>query len=139
MLVELGVVEQRFQAVLEVLGGASVTNVARRYGVARQPVHRWLRRYAESGVSGLVDESSRPHTCPHQMPARTEARVVEMRWAHPGWGPRTRNGTSSKTLLTDHGEVPVAMPRDRDGSFDPKIVEKGQTHFDGFDDKIILM
>ena len=33
-----------------------------------------------------------------------------------------RNGTTSKTLLTDHGEVPVAMPRDRNGSFDPKIV-----------------
>ena len=48
-----------------------------------------------------------------------------------------RNGTTSKTLLTDHGEVPVAMPRDSNGSFDPKIVEKGQTHFDGFDDKII--
>lgn len=51
----------------------------------------------------------------------------------------SRNGTSSKTLLTDHGEVPVDMPRDRDGSFEPRIVEKGQTHFDGFDDKIISM
>ncbi len=49
MLVELGVVEQRFQAVLEVLGGAQVTDVARRYGVARQTVHRWLRRYADVG------------------------------------------------------------------------------------------
>ena len=45
VLVELGVVEQRFQAVLEVLGGASVTDVARRYGVVRQTVHRWLRKY----------------------------------------------------------------------------------------------
>jgi hypothetical protein len=42
VLVELGVVEQRFQAVLEVLGGAAVTDVARRYGVARQTVHRWF-------------------------------------------------------------------------------------------------
>ena len=39
VLVELGVVEQRYQAVLEVLAGASVTEVARRYGVARQTVH----------------------------------------------------------------------------------------------------
>jgi transposase-like protein len=37
----------------------------------------------------------------------------------------SRNGTSSKTLLTDHGEVSVAMPRDRDRSFEPRIVEKG--------------
>ena len=89
MLVELGVVEQRFQAVLEVLGGAAVTDVARRYGVARQTVHRWLLRYAAAGVSGLVDRSSKPHSCPHQMPPRVEARLVEMRWAHPSWGPRT--------------------------------------------------
>jgi len=89
VLVELGVVEQRFRAVLEVLGGAPVTDVARRYGVARQTVHRWLRCYAQSGVQGLVDGSSKPHSCPHQMPARVEVRVVEMRWAHPGWGPRT--------------------------------------------------
>lgn len=51
----------------------------------------------------------------------------------------SRNGTSAKTLLTDHGEVPVDMPRDRNGTFEPRIVEKGQTHFDGFDDKIISM
>ena len=57
-----------------------------------------------------------------------------------GWGSgNSRNGTTSKTLLTDHGAVPVAMPRDRNGSFQPQIVTKGQTHFDGFDDKIISM
>ncbi len=89
MLVELGVVEQRFAAVLEVLGGASVTDVARRYGVVRQTVHRWLRRYAELGVAGLADRSSKPLSCPHQMPAWVEARVVELRHGHPGWGPRT--------------------------------------------------
>ena len=51
----------------------------------------------------------------------------------------SRNGTTPKTLLTEHGEVPVEMPRDRNSSFEPKIVEKGQTHWDGFDDKIISM
>ena len=48
MLAELGLVEQRLRAVLEVLNdNATVTDVARRYGVARQTVHRWLRRYAQ--------------------------------------------------------------------------------------------
>ena len=42
MLVELGVVEQRYRAVLEVFDGAPVTEVARRYGVARQTLHGWL-------------------------------------------------------------------------------------------------
>ena len=74
MLVELGVVEQRYRAVLEVLDeGASVTDVARRYGVARQTVHGWLRRYAnDGGLGGLADLSSRPDSCPHQMPAAIE-------------------------------------------------------------------
>ena len=48
MLVKLGVVEQRYRAVLEVLEeGTPVTEVARRYGVARQTVHEWLARYAQ--------------------------------------------------------------------------------------------
>jgi transposase len=90
MLVELGLVEQRYQAVVEVLNdGATVTDVARRYGVARQTVHDWLRKYAAQGLRGLADRSSRPLSCPHQMPAEVEARIVEMRRAHPGWGPRT--------------------------------------------------
>src|SRR4051812_27803785 len=88
VLVELGVVEQRYQAVREVLDGASVTEVARRYGVVRQTVHEWLRRYAaDGGLSGLADRSSRPLSCPHQMPAMVEARIVAVRIAHPAWGP----------------------------------------------------
>jgi transposase len=89
VLVELGVVEQRYRAVLEVLDeGASVTDVARRYGIARQTVHEWLRRYANhGGLGGLVDKSSRPETCPHQMPPQVEARVLWIRRAHPAWGP----------------------------------------------------
>ena len=83
-------VEQRYQAVLEVLNdGATVTDVARRYGVARQTVHEWLRRYAAEGLAGLADRSSRPLSCPHQMAPVVEARIVELRRAHPGWGPRT--------------------------------------------------
>ena len=55
VLVELGVVEQRYRAVLEVLEeGAAVTEVARRYGVARQTVHEWLARYASGGAGGSL-------------------------------------------------------------------------------------
>jgi transposase len=89
MLVELGVVEQRTKAVYEVLEGATVTDVALRYGVARQTVHEWLHKFATKGFSGLVDRSSRPTSCPHQMPAEIEAAVVEMRRSHPGYGPLT--------------------------------------------------
>ena len=84
MLVELRVAEQRLRAVWEVLDGASVTEVARRFGVSRQSVHVWLRRYAAD--QGLGDRSSRPYGCPHQMSPVTEARIVEIRRAHPAWG-----------------------------------------------------
>lgn len=89
MLVELGLVEQRYQAVLEVLNGVPVTEVARRYGVTRQTVHLWLRRYGGEGLQGLVDRSSKPLSCPHQTPAEIELRITELRRAHPSWGPRT--------------------------------------------------
>jgi transposase InsO family protein len=88
VLVELGLVEQRYRAVLDVLEGASVVDVARRNGVTRQTVHEWLRRYAgDGGLGALADRSSRPGSCPHQMPPEVEARVVAMRRAHPAWGP----------------------------------------------------
>ncbi len=90
VLVELGLVEQRYAAVNEVLrDGVAVTEVAKRYGVSRQTVHVWLRRYADDGLPGLVDQSSKPLSCPHQMPAEVEALIVELRRVNPGWGPRT--------------------------------------------------
>lgn len=51
----------------------------------------------------------------------------------------SRNGTSSKTLLTEAGAVDLAVPRDRAGSFEPKIVRKGQSRLDGFNDRIIAL
>ena len=85
VLLGLGVVEQRYRAVLEVVNqGVSVSEVARRFGVTRQSVHRWLRRYAAEGLGGWVDGSARPVSCPHQIAAEVEARIVELRRERPG-------------------------------------------------------
>jgi transposase InsO family protein len=90
MLVELNVVELRYQAVLEVLrDGATVTDVAKRNGVTRQTVHAWLRKYAAKGLAGLADGSAKPLSCPHQMTPEIEARIVALRRANEGWGPRS--------------------------------------------------
>jgi len=51
----------------------------------------------------------------------------------------SRNGVSAKTVLTDDGEVQIEVPRDRAGTFEPQLIGKGQTRFDGFDDKIISL
>src|SRR6476659_2421899 len=51
----------------------------------------------------------------------------------PGGSGNTRNGSTSKTLITEQGPVRIETPRDRKGSFEPRIVRKGQRRFEGFD------
>ncbi|MFC6538398.1 IS481 family transposase [Nonomuraea salmonea] len=85
----MSVVEQRYHAVIEVLSGAKVTDVAGRYGVSRQSVHAWVRRYQDGGLAGLADRSHAPKAHPMQTPAAIEALICELRRAHPRWGPRT--------------------------------------------------
>jgi transposase len=88
MLVELSVMEQRYRPVMEVISGAPVSEVARRYGVSRQAVHGWLGRYERDGLAGLADHSHRPRCQPRQLDAEIEALVCQLRGAHPRWGPR---------------------------------------------------
>jgi len=57
----------------------------------------------------------------------------------PGGAGNTRNGSTPKRLITDQGEVQINTPRDRDGSFEPRIVRKRQRRFEGFDDKILAL
>ena len=50
-----------------------------------------------------------------------------------------RNGKSRKTLKGEFGELPIEIPRDREGSFEPRLIPKHQTRWTGFDDKIISL
>ena len=51
----------------------------------------------------------------------------------------SRNGTSAKTIKGTFGTMPIEVPRDRNGTFEPQIIEKHQTRFTGFDDNIISL
>ena len=51
----------------------------------------------------------------------------------------SRNGATGKTVLTDVGAVDLAVPRDRNGTFEPQIVRKGQTRLEGFNERIIAL
>ena len=51
----------------------------------------------------------------------------------------SRNGTTPKTLRGKRGQVQIDVPRDRTGEFEPQLVKKNQTRFDGLDDKIISL
>ena len=50
-----------------------------------------------------------------------------------------RNGTSSKTVLTDAGAVPVSVPRDRNGEFEPRLIPKHQRRLNGFNDIVVSL
>jgi len=50
-----------------------------------------------------------------------------------------RNGTSGKTVLTDDGPLAIAVPRDRSGTFEPRLIAKHERRFAGFDDKILAL
>src|SRR3954471_20768722 len=123
VLVELTMTEQRYRAVLEVQGRVPVTEVAERFGVSRQAVHRWVRWYRDEG---LVDRSHRPHAHPAQTSPEVEAAICELRRNHPRWGQRRiefelgRNGcpgpipsvSTIYRVLVRHGLV-EARPRRR--------------------------
>lgn len=51
----------------------------------------------------------------------------------------TRNGKSKKTLKGEFGELPIEIPRDRHGTFEPQLIPKHQTRWTGFDDKILSL
>ena len=50
-----------------------------------------------------------------------------------------RNGYSSKTIKGNFGEVDIVTPRDRNGSFEPQLIKKGQTRFTDFDEQILAL
>lgn len=51
----------------------------------------------------------------------------------------SRNGASAKLIKGEFGQAEIAIPRDRAGTFEPQLIQKGQTRFEGFDDKILSM
>ena len=51
----------------------------------------------------------------------------------------SRNGYSKKSIQSDHGTHEISVPRDRDGTFEPELITKGQRRFTGFDDKIVAL
>lgn len=75
-------VEQRYRAVLEVLSGIPVTEVAERYGVARRTVHRKMARYRVGGVGGLATRSRASKDHPRRIAADVEAVICDLRWSH---------------------------------------------------------
>jgi transposase-like protein len=102
MLVELSVMEQRYHAVMEVISGTPVTEVAGRYGVSRQAVHGWLGRYERDGLAGLADHSHRPARQPRQLDAEIVPLTLAAALALTGTSPGTSNRTRTLETVKHH-------------------------------------
>ena len=63
-----------------------VADLARRYGISRKTAYKWIDRYDVGGPAGLVDQSRRPASCPHETPPSVIAALLEVRRHHPTWG-----------------------------------------------------
>lgn len=68
--------------------GANVSELCRRFGIARKTGYKWLKRWREQGESGLEDRSRRPTNSPARTDVRLERQVIALRKKHPAWGGR---------------------------------------------------
>jgi transposase InsO family protein len=101
---ECDVVSLREEAVLLARGPeANVSEVARRFGVSRKTLYKWLGRYDAADRSSLSDRSRRPKRCPRQSDAAVEAQVLAVRDRHPAWA-----GRKIARVLHNEGHRPPA-------------------------------
>jgi len=91
------------------------------------------------GPGGLLGELTRRLVERAMAAELTEHLGYEPHHEPPGGAGNSRNGATPKTLLTDHGPVAIRTPRDRNGTFEPQIVPKGQRRVEGLDDKIVAL
>ena len=92
-----------------------------------------------TGPDGLINQL-RKRLIERAAGAELEQHLGYPTRAEPPEGqPNRRNGTSQKTLRTVDGPVRVELPRDRDASFEPRIVPKHTRSFDGFDEQILAL
>ena len=66
----------------------SVSELCREFGVSRPTGYRWINRYKENGPEGLLNLSSKPHSCSHATPEAIENAILALRGKYPSWGAR---------------------------------------------------
>ena len=93
--------EGRLRLCQRIMEGWTVAGAAESMNISRQCAHKWWRRFQDEGVAGLRDRSSRPHSCPHQTPARVERRIVALRRSRK-LGPARLSGIVGVPASTVH-------------------------------------
>lgn len=122
---ETCVMNERVQMVNEHLGGdRTVSELARRYGISRKSVYKWLERHRAEGWTGLADQSRAPHRCAHALGAEMEALILQWKAQRPLWGapkihakllglPGCPSESTVSNVLQRHGLTRPGRPRRR--------------------------
>jgi len=66
----------------------SISELAVGYGLSRKTVYKWIERYQQAGVEGLVERSKAPHGCPHALDPQVAEQIVAVKKEHPSFGPK---------------------------------------------------
>lgn len=81
--------DERLRFVADCLVGEEpMAQLCRRYGISRKTGYKWLERYGEHGVGGLEERSRAPLSHPNAVAEAIERMLLDLRGAHPTWGPR---------------------------------------------------
>jgi putative transposase len=112
-------------------------------GIDKELVDRLLADYEKPediiGENGLLKQLTKA-LVERALQAELTTHLGYEKHASEGYNSgNSRNGVSGKRLKGDFGTVEIEVPRDRQASFEPKLVAKGQTGFQGFDDKILSL
>jgi len=81
--------------------GANISQVCRELGISRKTGYKWLKRFHEAGMAGLVEPSRRPHHSPTQTRPEVEALILRARAKHPAWGARKLKAWLEQRGFTD--------------------------------------
>ncbi len=105
-----------------------------------------MRLMMKSALERMLDSEMDVHLGRKAVSPGGEPRAVPSNGAEPPLAslakrskPNRRNGRSQKTVQGDVGELTIATPRDRDGTFEPQLIGKHQRRVPGFDEKILAL
>lgn len=83
------IMDQRVRFISEYLNGYfTFSELCYQFSISRKTGYKWVKRYKDFGVDGLIDKSRRPWNCPHQTADIIVKAIVKARTRHPTWGPK---------------------------------------------------
>lgn len=136
-----GRVDERKRLIMLWEGGATPTELARRFGVSRPTVYETIRRWQEDGPSGLVERSRAPHSSPTQTSADVVAALLTLKERYSDYGPDklvrllrdeniTLSASTARDILRRNGKVRArrARPPRWSPAETPRIVVPGEGH-----------